>query len=109
MLDIFQGGAPAHLARGDPRLAPPAAIVTDQRHRAAALLEYALSTAGNPNADSQNSITAGPRGPVLTQDQKITEHDRRESWTQRQTRAPASARSHTQLLPGPTATGGRTS
>jgi catalase len=28
------------------------------------------TSAGNPVADNQNSITAGPRGPVLLQDYK---------------------------------------
>src|SRR5882757_35616 len=31
------------------------------------------TTAGNPVADNQNSITAGPRGPVLIQDYHLLE------------------------------------
>jgi catalase len=31
------------------------------------------TSAGNPVADNQNSITAGPRGPVLLQDYQLIE------------------------------------
>ncbi len=31
------------------------------------------TTAGNPLGDNQNSITAGPRGPVLMQDYQLIE------------------------------------
>ena len=39
------------------------------------------TTAGNPIADNQNSISAGPRGPVLMQDYQLIEklaHQNRE-------------------------------
>src|ERR1700761_5556467 len=39
------------------------------------------TTAGNPIADNQNSITAGPRGPLLMQDYQLLEklaHQNRE-------------------------------
>src|SRR6266436_644236 len=39
------------------------------------------TTAGNPVADNQNSLTAGPRGPVLMQDYQLIEklaHQNRE-------------------------------
>src|ERR1700731_1975855 len=39
------------------------------------------TTGGNPVADNQNSITAGPRGPVLMQDYQLLEklaHQNRE-------------------------------
>src|SRR6202045_1035731 len=39
------------------------------------------TTAGNPVADNQNSITAGPRGPLLMQDYQLLEklaHQNRE-------------------------------
>ena len=31
------------------------------------------TTAGNPIADNQNALTAGPRGPVLMQDYQLLE------------------------------------
>ena len=39
------------------------------------------TTAGNPIADNQNSLTAGPRGPLLLQDYQLIEklaHQNRE-------------------------------
>jgi catalase len=44
------------------------------------------ATGGNPVADNQNSITAGPRGPVLLQDYQLLEklaHQNRERITER--------------------------
>jgi catalase len=35
--------------------------------------EIVTTTAGNPVADNQNSITAGPRGPLLMQDYQPVE------------------------------------
>jgi catalase len=35
--------------------------------------EIMTATAGNPVADNQNSITAGQRGPLLTQDYQLLE------------------------------------
>src|ERR1700684_2521887 len=43
--------------------------------------ETLTTTAGNPVADNQNSITAGPRGPLLMQDYQLLEklaHQNRE-------------------------------
>src|SRR5271169_4152127 len=43
--------------------------------------EIMTTSAGNPVADNQNSITAGPRGPVLMQDYQLLEklaHQNRE-------------------------------
>ncbi|WP_138684230.1 catalase, partial [Pseudoalteromonas sp. S3178] len=31
------------------------------------------TTAGNPIADNQNSLTAGPRGPLLVEDYQLIE------------------------------------
>jgi hypothetical protein len=36
-------------------------------------LETLTTTGGNPVADNQNSITAGPRGPLLMQDYQLLE------------------------------------
>lgn len=33
--------------------------------------EHLTATAGAPVADNQNSLTAGPRGPVLVQDYQL--------------------------------------
>jgi len=44
------------------------------------------TTAGAPIADNQNSITAGPRGPVLMQDYQLLE-----SWPTRTASASPSA------------------
>src|ERR1700694_3827084 len=44
------------------------------------------TTGGNPVADNQNSITAGPRGPVLLQDYQLLEklaHQNRERISER--------------------------
>src|ERR1700745_4100921 len=35
--------------------------------------ELLTTTAGAPGADNQNSLTAGPRGPVLVQDYQLIE------------------------------------
>jgi catalase len=43
--------------------------------------ETMTTTGGNPVADNQNSITAGPRGPLLMQDYQLLEklaHQNRE-------------------------------
>jgi catalase len=43
--------------------------------------EIMTTTGGNPVADNQNSITAGPRGPLLMQDYQLLEklaHQNRE-------------------------------
>ena len=48
------------------------------------------TTAGNPIADNQNSLTAGPRGPVLLQDYELIEklaHQNRERIPERVVRA----------------------
>src|SRR6266704_3054137 len=106
MLDIFQGRLPANLARGtnpaDPgwrgysrsmRLgSPPQSNVRDVRG-------FALKLG------SRRQQPQSHHGFTQNESKKITEHDRRKTWTQRLTKAPASARSRT--LPGPTATGGR--
>src|ERR1700753_1330692 len=52
------------------------------------------TTAGNPIADNQNSITAGPRGPVLMQDYQLLEklaHQNRERIPERTVHAKGSA------------------
>jgi catalase len=44
-------------------------------------IEIMTTTGGNPVADNQNSITAGPRGPLLMQDDQLLEklaHQNRE-------------------------------
>ena len=51
--------------------------MNDSRHRAATL----TTTAGNPVADNQDSLSAGPRGPLLLQDYQLIEklaHQNRE-------------------------------
>jgi hypothetical protein len=43
--------------------------------------EQLTTTAGNPIADNQNSLSAGPRGPLLLQDYQLLEklaHQNRE-------------------------------
>src|SRR5258708_2802686 len=52
------------------------------------------TTAGNPIADNQNSITAGPRGPLLMQDYHLLEklaHQNRERIPERTVHAKGSA------------------
>lgn len=52
------------------------------------------TTGGNPVADNQNSITAGPRGPVLLQDYQLLEklaHQNRERIPERTVHAKGSA------------------
>src|SRR5882757_3453599 len=52
------------------------------------------TTAGNPVADNQNSITAGPRGPLLMQDYHLLEklaHQNRERIPERTVHAKGSA------------------
>jgi catalase len=52
------------------------------------------TTGGNPVADNQNSITAGPRGPVLMQDYQLLEklaHQNRERIPERTVHAKGSA------------------
>src|SRR6201993_4773710 len=52
------------------------------------------TTAGNPVADNQNSITAGPRGPLLMQDYQLLEklaHQNRERIPERTVHAKGSA------------------
>src|SRR5438046_1029356 len=51
------------------------------------------TTAGNPVADNQNSITAGPRGPLLMQDYQLLEklaHQNRERIPERTVHAKGS-------------------
>jgi catalase len=46
------------------------------------------TSAGNPIADNQNSLTAGPRGPLLLQDYQLIEklaHQNRERIPERPT------------------------
>src|SRR5580658_7108308 len=52
------------------------------------------TTAGNPVADNQNSVTAGPRGPLLMQDYQLLEklaHQNRERIPERTVHAKGSA------------------
>src|SRR6202140_5551373 len=52
------------------------------------------TSAGNPVADNQNSITAGPRGPLLMQDYHLLEklaHQNRERIPERTVHAKGSA------------------
>ncbi len=42
-------------------------------HPTAAAWKLVTTAAGTPAADNQNSQTAGPRGPVLTQDHQLME------------------------------------
>src|SRR5271155_59663 len=56
--------------------------------------EIMTTTAGNPVADNQNSITAGPRGPLLMQDYQLLEklaHQNRERIPERTVHAKGSA------------------
>jgi catalase len=56
-------------------------------------LEIMTTTAGNPVADNQNSITAGPRGPLLAQDYQLLEklaHQNRERIPERTVHAKGS-------------------
>ena len=49
-------------------------------------LETFTTTGGNPVADNQNSLTAGPRGPLLMQDYQLLEklaHQNRERISER--------------------------
>lgn len=52
------------------------------------------TTAGNPVADNQNSLTAGPRGPLLMQDYQLLEmlaHQNRERIPERTVHAKGTA------------------
>ena len=52
------------------------------------------TSAGNPIADNQNSITAGPRGPLLMQDYQLLEklaHQNRERIPERTVHAKGTA------------------
>src|ERR1700679_2016045 len=56
--------------------------------------EIMTTTTGNPVADNQNSITAGPRGPVLMQDYQLLEklaHQNRERIPERTVHAKGTA------------------
>ncbi len=56
--------------------------------------ELMTTTGGNPVADNQNSLTAGPRGPVLMQDYQLLEklaHQNRERIPERAVHAKGSA------------------
>src|SRR5271170_5190457 len=57
-------------------------------------LETMTTTGGNPVADNQNSITAGPRGPLLLQDYQLLEklaHQNRERIPERTVHAKGTA------------------
>src|SRR5580692_9115807 len=57
-------------------------------------LETLTTTGGNPVADNQNSITAGPRGPLLMQDYQLLEklaHQNRERIPERTVHAKGAA------------------
>lgn len=57
-------------------------------------LEVMTTTGGNPIADNQNSLTAGPRGPLLMQDYQLLEklaHQNRERIPERAVHAKGSA------------------
>jgi catalase len=57
-------------------------------------LEIMTTTGGNPVADNQNSITAGPRGPLLMQDYQLLEklaHQNRERIPERTVHAKGTA------------------
>ena len=57
-------------------------------------LETMTTTGGNPVADNQNSITAGPRGPLLMQDYQLLEklaHQNRERIPERTVHAKGTA------------------
>src|SRR5580692_11203301 len=57
-------------------------------------LETMTTTGGNPVADNQNSVTAGPRGPLLMQDYQLLEklaHQNRERIPERTVHAKGSA------------------
>src|SRR5258707_13764661 len=56
--------------------------------------ELITTSAGNPVADNQNSITVGPRGPLLMQDYQLLEklaHQNRERIPERTVHAKGSA------------------
>jgi catalase len=61
------------------------------------------STAGAPVADNQNSITAGPRGPILLQDYQLVEklaHQNRERMPERVVHANGSGAHGTLTITG---------
>ncbi len=56
--------------------------------------EIMTTTGGNPVADNQNSLTAGPRGPLLMQDYQLLEnlaHQNRERIPERTVHAKGTA------------------
>lgn len=56
-------------------------------------LLHLTTTGGNPIADNQNSLTAGPRGPLLMQDYQLLEklaHQNRERIPERTVHAKGS-------------------
>ena len=56
--------------------------------------EIMTATGGNPVADHQNSVTAGPRGPLLMQDYQLLEtlaHQNRERIPERTVHAKGTA------------------
>jgi catalase len=57
-------------------------------------LETMTTTGGNPVADNQNSVTAGPRGPLLMQDYQLLKklaHQNRERISERTVHAKGTA------------------
>jgi catalase len=65
--------------------------------------ETMTTTAGNPVADNQNSLTAGPRGPLLMQDYQLLEklaHQNRERVPERTVHAKGSAAYGTLTITG---------
>src|SRR5580658_10014900 len=57
-------------------------------------LETMTTTGGNPVADNQNSLTAGPRGPLLMEDYQLLEklaHQNRERIPERTVHAKGTA------------------
>ena len=65
--------------------------------------ETLTTTGGNPVADNQNSITAGPRGPLLMQDYQLLEklaHQNRERIPERTVHAKGTAAYGTLTITG---------
>ena len=65
--------------------------------------EHLTTTAGAPVADNQNSLTAGPRGPVLIQDYQLIEklaHQNRERIPERVVHAKGSGAFGTLTITG---------
>jgi catalase len=67
--------------------------MANQTNGAAQSVPQLTTTAGNPIADNQNSLTAGPRGPLLLQDYQLLEklaHQNRERIPERTVHAKGS-------------------